>query len=50
EGCFYEKRGVDKEEGGIIIVRPDQYVAEILPLHDYQGVTSFFEKVLIEAM
>ncbi|WP_275426907.1 hypothetical protein [Marinomonas primoryensis] len=50
EGCFYEKRGVDKEEGGIIIVRPDQYVAEILPLDDYQSVANFFEKILIEAL
>tara|TARA_R110001599_G_scaffold67077_2_gene189630 strand:+ start:15461 stop:17374 length:1914 start_codon:yes stop_codon:yes gene_type:complete len=50
EGCFYEKRGVNKEEGGIIIVRPDQYVAEILPLDDYQSVANFFEKILIEAL
>ncbi|NLQ16982.1 3-hydroxybenzoate 4-monooxygenase [Marinomonas sp. M1K-6] len=47
---FYDRRGIDKTHGCIIIVRPDQYVAEILPLSDYQGVSDFFEKVLIEPL
>ena len=49
DGCFYEKRGINKDQGGILIVRPDQYVAEVLPLNDHQGIVDFFEKVLIAA-
>ncbi len=43
---FYNKRGIDTENGCLIIVRPDQYVADILPLDDFDGLTSFFENVL----
>lgn len=49
DGCFYEKRGINKDQGGILIVRPDQYVAEVLPLNDHQGIVDFFEKVLNNA-
>jgi phenol 2-monooxygenase len=44
---FFEMRGIDREQGCIIIVRPDQYVAEILPLNDFEGLTRFFKAVLI---
>ncbi|MGO2512375.1 FAD-binding monooxygenase [Marinomonas polaris] len=47
ENSFYDKRGIDKKNGCIIIVRPDQYVADVLPLDDQDGLTSFFEKVLL---
>ncbi|RCW98281.1 MULTISPECIES: hypothetical protein [Marinomonas] len=43
---FYDKRGIDKENGCIIIVRPDQYVADVLPLNDHDELTKFFEAVL----
>ena len=43
---FYDQRGIDKANGCIILVRPDQYVADILPLDDYKGIKDFFEKVL----
>ncbi|TYL48372.1 FAD-binding monooxygenase [Marinomonas sp. IMCC 4694] len=46
-GDFYEKRGIDTHKGGLIIVRPDQYVADILPLDDYQALSHFFEQVLL---
>ncbi|SIS69893.1 hypothetical protein [Neptunomonas antarctica] len=40
-------RGIDREQGCIIIVRPGQYVAEVLPLNDFEGLTRFFKEVLI---
>jgi len=43
---IYDMRGINKEQGCIVIVRPDQYVADVLPLDDHQGVTAFFSKVL----
>ncbi len=46
---IYDMRGIDKEKGCIVIVRPDQYVAEVLPLDDYAGLSGFFDGVLVEA-
>ncbi|KEA61862.1 Salicylate hydroxylase [Marinobacterium lacunae] len=43
---IYDMRGIDKERGCIVIVRPDQYVAEVLPLDDYAGLARFFKQVL----
>ncbi|MEK9744281.1 MAG: FAD-dependent monooxygenase [Gammaproteobacteria bacterium] len=43
---IYDMRGIDKERGCIIIVRPDQYVASVLPLDDCDGLSNFFEGVL----
>ncbi len=45
---IYDMRGINKEQGCVVIVRPDQYVADVLPLDDYEGVSAFFSKVLIE--
>jgi phenol 2-monooxygenase len=42
-------RGIDKKQGCVVIVRPDQYVAEVLPLDDYKGFCDFFSNVLLEA-
>lgn len=46
---IYEMRGIDKEQGCMVIVRPDQYVADVLPLADYEGLVAFFDRVLVEA-
>jgi phenol 2-monooxygenase len=45
---IFDMRGIDRDQGCIIIVRPDQYVANVLKLDDYAGLTSFFAEVLIE--
>lgn len=45
---IYEMRGINREHGCLVIVRPDQYVAEVLPLNDYAGLSKFFEAVLVE--
>ncbi|MAF16814.1 MAG: phenol 2-monooxygenase [Marinomonas sp.] len=44
---IYDMRGINREQGCVIIVRPDQYVAKVLPLDDIQGINAFFEQVLI---
>ena len=43
---IFELRGVDRTQGYLIIVRPDQYVAEILPSSDFEGLSAFFDKAL----
>lgn len=39
---IFDLRGVDRDKGAIVIVRPDQYVAKVLRLDDYQGLTAYF--------
>ncbi len=47
-GDIFELRGVNRETGCMIIVRPDQYVSHVLPLHEHEALVEFFEKILID--
>ncbi len=44
---IYDMRGISKSEGCVLVVRPDQYVATILPLDRHQELTDFFGRCLI---
>lgn len=44
---IYQMRGIDRS-GCIVIVRPDQYVSDILPLNDFQGLEVRFGQALLE--
>ena len=46
---LYDLRKINKEEGCIVIVRPDQYVAEILPLNGFDELSAFFDRILLPA-
>ncbi|NVO24324.1 FAD-binding monooxygenase [Donghicola mangrovi] len=46
-GDIYDMRGIDRENGCLIVVRPDQYVAHILPLDGYAELAAFFAPILI---
>ncbi|MDI1343667.1 MAG: FAD-dependent monooxygenase, partial [Pseudolabrys sp.] len=39
---IFDMRGVDRDRGCMVIVRPDQYVAHVLPLDGYAELTDFF--------
>jgi phenol 2-monooxygenase len=43
---IYDMRGISKADGCIVVVRPDQYVASILPLNQHQELTHFFGRCL----
>ena len=43
----FDLRGVDREQGGLVIVRPDQYVAHILPLDAHQELARFFDGFML---
>jgi 2-polyprenyl-6-methoxyphenol hydroxylase-like FAD-dependent oxidoreductase len=43
----FEMRGVDRHSGCVVIVRPDQYVAHILPLEAYAELSDFFAGFMI---
>ncbi|MEY8882056.1 FAD-dependent monooxygenase [Donghicola sp. XS_ASV15] len=49
QGNIYEMRGIDMDQGCIVIVRPDQYVAHVLPLDATDALGAFFEGVLLPA-
>jgi phenol 2-monooxygenase len=44
---IFEIRGIDRQQGCIVVVRPDQYIAHILPLHAYDELTGFFNGFMI---
>ncbi len=48
QGNFYDMRGIDREQGCMIIVRPDQYIAHILPLDAYDELSEFFSGIFLE--
>ncbi|WP_125777660.1 FAD-binding monooxygenase [Antribacter gilvus] len=44
---IFELRGVDRG-GAVVVVRPDQYVAAVLPLSARDGLSAFFAGALLE--
>ena len=46
---IFDLRGINREQGCIIIVRPDQYVAHILPLNDHAELAAFFDGIMLPA-
>jgi len=45
---IFELRGVDRESGCMVVVRPDQYVAHVLALHECGRLADFFAGFLID--
>jgi len=43
---IFDLRGIDRCNGCIVIVRPDQYVAHILPLDGFLELSAFFRNIL----
>ncbi|WP_326533199.1 FAD-binding monooxygenase [Pseudorhodoferax sp.] len=39
---IFALRGIDRAQGALVVVRPDQYVAQVLPLHAHQALAGFF--------
>ena len=44
-GDVFEMRGIDREMGCLVVVRPDQYVAYVLPLDAFDELTTFFGRL-----
>jgi 2-polyprenyl-6-methoxyphenol hydroxylase-like FAD-dependent oxidoreductase len=45
---IFEMRGINREHGCIVVVRPDQYVAHVLPLDAYGALSSFFAGFMLQ--
>jgi phenol 2-monooxygenase len=46
---IFELRGIHREEGALVIVRPDQYVAHVLPLDAHTELAAYFAPLLLGA-
>jgi phenol 2-monooxygenase len=45
---IFVARGIDRAEGAVIVVRPDQYVANVLPLDAHEEIAAFFAGFLLD--
>lgn len=45
---IFDLRGIDRRSGCLVIVRPDQYVADVVPLGAHEALSAFFGKVLLQ--
>jgi phenol 2-monooxygenase len=48
-GDVFDLRGVDRDTGCVVVVRPDQYVAHVVGLGDHDALDAFLAGVLVEA-
>ena len=44
---IFDLRGISRDSGCVVIVRPDQYVSDILPLAAHDALSAFFDRILI---
>jgi len=44
---IFDMRGIDREQGCLVIVRPDQYIAHVLPLDGFAAISAFFDGFLV---
>ena len=45
---IFDLRGIDREQGATVVVRPDQYVSNVLPLEAHDELGRFFAAFLID--
>jgi phenol 2-monooxygenase len=39
-------RGINRDTGCMVVVRPDQYVSHVLPLDGYEELSAYFAAIL----
>lgn len=44
---IFDQRGINRQHGALVIVRPDQYVANVLPLSAHGELSAFFDRFMI---
>ncbi len=45
-GDIFDMRGINRDQGCMVLVRPDQYVAHVLPLDGFDELSAYFAGVL----
>lgn len=46
---IFAMRGIDREKGCMVVVRPDQYVAHVLPLDGHNELAAYFDGFMLRA-
>jgi phenol 2-monooxygenase/3-hydroxybenzoate 4-monooxygenase len=44
---IFDLRGLNRERGALVVVRPDQYIALVLPLDAYRALADFFMRFMV---
>ncbi|MEE3361231.1 MAG: FAD-dependent monooxygenase [Pseudomonadota bacterium] len=44
---IFDIRGIDRAKGAMVVVRPDQFVAQVLPLDAYDDLSAFFAEFMM---
>jgi phenol 2-monooxygenase len=44
---IFAMRGIDRAAGCVVVVRPDQYVAQVLPIDGYADLASYFDGFML---
>jgi phenol 2-monooxygenase len=47
-GDIFGLRGIDREQGCMVLVRPDQFVAHVLPLDAHEELADFLSGILVD--
>ena len=45
---IFDLRGIDRAQGALVVVCPDQYVSTVLPLDDHEALATFFGRILLD--
>src|SRR5690606_9005766 len=45
---IFDLRGIDRAQGALVVVRPDQYVAHVLPLDVRDALGDFFARFMLD--
>ena len=45
---IFDMRGIDREQGCLVVVRPDQHVAQVLPLEAHEELSAFFANFMLD--
>jgi phenol 2-monooxygenase len=44
----FAMRGIDRKAGCMVVVRPDQYVAQVLPLNGFAALAAYFDAFMLQ--
>jgi phenol 2-monooxygenase (NADPH) len=44
---IFSMRGIDRDKGCLVVVRPDQYVAQVLPLDAHAELAAYFDRFML---
>ncbi len=44
---IFARRGIDRARGALVVVRPDQYIADVLPLEAHARLAAFFAAFML---